>query len=133
MRFLVDTNVWIVYLKNPDTTVRDRLQSTDPSEVAVCSIVRAELLHGACKYGDPDARREKIERTIGIYRSFPFDDAASAAYANIRHHLELRGELIGGNDLMIASIAIANELAVVTNNTGEFSRVPRLRVEDWSF
>ena len=132
MRFLIDTNVWIVYLKNRDTTVRDRLEGTEPSEVAVCSVVRAELLHGACKYGNPDARREKIERTIGIYRSFPFDDAASPIYASIRHHLELRGELIGGNDLMIAAIALANNLTVVTNNISEFGRVPGLKVQDWS-
>lgn len=132
MRFLVDTNVWIVYLKNRDTAVQDRLQNRNPSEIAVCSVVRAELLHGACKYGDPDARREKIERTIGIYRSLSFDDAASTIYARIRHHLELRGELIGGNDLMIASIALAHDLTVVTNNVDEFRRVPGLAVEDWS-
>ena len=36
------------------------------------------------------------------------------------------------NDLLIASIALANDLTVVTNNTDEFKRVPGLRVEDWS-
>jgi tRNA(fMet)-specific endonuclease VapC len=39
---------------------------------------------------------------------------------------------IGLNDLLIASIALANDLTVVTNNNDEFKRVPGLRVEDWS-
>jgi tRNA(fMet)-specific endonuclease VapC len=38
---------------------------------------------------------------------------------------------IGPNDLLIASIALANGLTVVTHNTSEFSRVPGLPLEDW--
>lgn len=38
---------------------------------------------------------------------------------------------IGSNDLLIASIALANDLTLVTYNTGEFSRVEGLLVEDW--
>ena len=53
-------------------------------------------------------------------------------YARIRDHLELRGQIIGGNDLMIAAIALAHDLTVVTHNCGEFNRVPGLRVEDGS-
>jgi predicted nucleic acid-binding protein len=37
----------------------------------------------------------------------------------------------GDRDLMIASIALANRLTVVTSNVSEFSRVQGLRVEDW--
>jgi predicted nucleic acid-binding protein len=33
--------------------------------------------------------------------------------------------------LMIAAIALASELILVTHNTAEFNRVPGLRVEDW--
>ena len=35
------------------------------------------------------------------------------------------------NYTMIAAIALANGLTVVTHNTAEFSRVPGLRIEDW--
>jgi tRNA(fMet)-specific endonuclease VapC len=38
---------------------------------------------------------------------------------------------IGPNDLLIAAIALANGLIVVTHNTSEFSRVPGLSIEDW--
>ncbi len=41
------------------------------------------------------------------------------------------GTPIGANDLLIASIAVANNLILVTHNTPEFERVPGLSVEDW--
>ena len=41
------------------------------------------------------------------------------------------GTPIGPNDLMIAAIALAHHLTLVTHNTTEFSRVPGLSIEDW--
>ena len=38
---------------------------------------------------------------------------------------------IGANDYLIASIALAGNLILVTNNTSEFARVPGLQIEDW--
>ena len=45
--------------------------------------------------------------------------------------MAFKGSLIGPNDLMIAAIAKAHDLIVVTHNVDEFSRVEGLRVEDW--
>jgi tRNA(fMet)-specific endonuclease VapC len=132
MRYLLDTNIWIIYLKNFSTKVRTRLTSTAPSDIAVCSVVWAELLHGARKYDDPAQRQSVIEKTLGPFKSPDFDLNAARHYAHIRDYLERTRQIIGGNDLMIAAIALANDLTVVTNNTGEFLRVPGLRVEDWS-
>lgn len=39
---------------------------------------------------------------------------------------------IGPFDGMIASVALAHNLTVLTRNVREFSRVPGLQVEDWS-
>jgi len=63
--------------------------------------------------------------------SLPFDDSAAEEYGKLRAHLATVGTPIGPNDLMIAAIALAHRLIVVTHNTVEFSRVPGLLVEDW--
>lgn len=65
------------------------------------------------------------------YTSLAFDDHAAVVYGPLRADLETKGTPIGPNDLLIASIAVANNLTLVTHNTAEFSRVTGLRVEDW--
>jgi tRNA(fMet)-specific endonuclease VapC len=61
----------------------------------------------------------------------PFDDRAAGEYGKLRDHLSRIGQMIGPNDLLIAGIALANGLTLVTHNTVEFSRVPGLPLEDW--
>ena len=102
MRHLLDTNIWIFYLKNPFSPVGTRLRSTPVEDIAVCSVVWAELLHGARKYEKRMDRVARIEHTLAPFRSLPFDDNAARHYAEIRHDPELRGLTIGPNDLMIA-------------------------------
>jgi tRNA(fMet)-specific endonuclease VapC len=53
MSWLLDTNAWIDYLKNPASAVRSRLLERNPEQIFTCSIVRAELLHGARKAMQP--------------------------------------------------------------------------------
>jgi len=132
MSWLLDTNLIIQILKNRSGNPAEKVAAKPASRVWICSVVEAELFHGAEKYGDPAKRREILNGFLAPFASLPFDSACVSHYARIRHHLELRGELIGGNDLMIASIALAHDLTVVTNNVDEFRRVPGLAVEDWS-
>ena len=132
MRYLLDTNVWIVYFKGRQTSIRTRLAETPRDQITTCSVVWAELLHGAQKYENPADRRERVEKVLHRLENFDFDRAAAQHYATVRDTLEKAGQPIGLNDLLIASIALANDHTVVTGNTGEFDRIPGLRVEDWS-
>ena len=61
----------------------------------------------------------------------PFDDAAAAEYGVLRSTLEKRGTPIGPNDMMIAAIARAHSLTLVTANEAEFQQVPDLKLENW--
>lgn len=72
-----------------------------------------------------------LERLSAQFTSLPFDDSAAEIYGRIRAELEAVGMLIGPYDMMIAAIALANDLTLVTHNTREFGRVAGLKVEDW--
>jgi tRNA(fMet)-specific endonuclease VapC len=61
----------------------------------------------------------------------PFNDSAAEQYGRLRAALEKQGALIGPYDLLIVSIALANNVTLVTHNTDEFKRVPGLQMEDW--
>lgn len=131
MRYLLDTNIWIFYLKNPSSPVGTRLRNTSSSDIAVCSVVRAELLHGARKYENRTERVARVELALSPFISLPFDDATAGHYATIRDDLESRGDIIGPNDLMIAAIAVTHKLTLVSNDR-EFNLVLGMTVEDWT-
>ena len=132
MPWLPDTNVWIEILKNRGGTVEEQLLNRSPAEIRLCAVVKAELWHGARKYGNVSSRLTKLQKLFEGFVSLPFDDIAAWHYGIIRHELEKVGRIIGPNDLKIAAICLANQLTLVTANTAEFRRLPELRLEDWS-
>ncbi len=132
MPWLPDTNVWIQILKAPGGPLEQRLLSQRPDEIRICSVIKAELWHGAYKYQRTDRRMQALARLFAGFLSLPFNDDAAWHYGDIRHQLEVAGCVIGPNDLKIAAICRAHRLTLVTANTGEFTRVPGLLVEDWS-
>ena len=46
--------------------------------------------------------------------------------------MALRNQPIGERDLVIASVAMARRLTVVTHHQREFGRVPGLKAIDWT-
>ena len=132
MRYLLDSNIWIEVLKAKRVRLVDRFTRTRIDEMATCSPVRAELMHGAEKYVDVEVRKEVVARALGKVVLLPFDDRCADRYGIIRHDLERRRCIIGPYDLQIAAIALVHDLTVVTGNVEEFTRVHGLRVEDWS-
>ncbi|MGC1377035.1 MAG: type II toxin-antitoxin system VapC family toxin [Anaerolineales bacterium] len=131
MTYLLDTNACIELLNERDTTIAQKLALIEPREILVCSVVKAELYHGAYKSQQRDANLLVLQRFFERFDSLPFDDAAAEEYGRLRAFLAKQGLLIGPNDLLIAAIALANNVTLVTHNTGEFERVPDLQMQDW--
>jgi len=129
--WLLDANVCIYLLnaKCPEIERNFRLRS--PADIALCSIVKAELLFGARHSQRVDANLQRLKRFFAPLPSLPFDDRCAEEYGLIREDLTIQGKLIGPNDLLIAAIARAHDATLVTRNTKEFCRIPALRVEDW--
>jgi tRNA(fMet)-specific endonuclease VapC len=129
--YLLDTNVCVQYLNGRSETIRERIQQTDASDIAVCSIVKAELFYGAWRSQHPERNLARQQQFLNLFLSLPFDDEAAMVYGRIRANLAAQGTPIGSNDVQIAAIALANDLTLVTHNTGEFNCVSGLRLEDW--
>jgi tRNA(fMet)-specific endonuclease VapC len=129
--YLLDTNACIRILRNTSRPLLDRFQRHDPSEIKLCSVVKAELFYGAQRNTQKEANLLLLQRFFTTFESVPFDDESADHYGLIRVELERAGLMIGPNDLMIASIARAHGLVLVTHNTDEFSRVSGLRIDDW--
>ncbi len=130
MKVVLDTNTCIYALKLRGR-VAERLREHSPDEITVTIVTVAELWFGARRSARPRATRREIDAFLEPLEILPFDRAAADAYAELRLALERSGRPIGERDLLIASIARARNLAVVTHNVSEFGRVPDLVTEDW--
>lgn len=97
----------------------------------MCSVVKYELYFGALRTQNVLKTLKTQIDFLGRYKSLPFDDKAVSQASRIRAELTRTGTLIGLYDILIAAIALANKLTLVTHNTAEFRRVSRLLIEDW--
>jgi len=131
VKYLLDTNACIRYLNGRSATLRDRIDAAAAADKAMCSVLRAELDYDAAKSAAPGKTLRLQRQFLARFQSLPFDDAAANVYGPIRADLERAGSVIGAHDMLIAAIALANNLTLVTHNVGEFRRISSLTVEDW--
>ncbi len=132
MNYFLDTNICIYYLKGMFPKIKDTLLEKSPSQIKIPSIVRAELLFGAKKSKKMAENINKILSFLEPFETVSFDASMADHYAKIRFDLESKGKTIGPNDLIIAASVMAHESVLVTNNTGEFSRIQDLNLADWT-
>ena len=131
IRYMLDTNT-IAYAKNRrPISVLNRLLQHDPSEICISSITMAELEFGIFNSSKPNLNRMSLMLFLSGITIMAFDAEAAFEYGDIRQNLKSRGMIISGNDMLIAAHARALNLVLVTHNTREFSRVERIKLEDW--
>ena len=128
--FLFDTNVLSDLIRRPQGTLARKLTALPPLRLQTSIIVACELRYGALKKKSPRLQ-QKVDQLLELVEVLPLGPEADRHYGQIRTALEVRGEVIGQNDLLIAAHARALGLTLVTANVSEFSRVPGLAVENW--
>lgn len=129
-RYLLDTNILSSLLKQPSGAVASRICSVGEDAICTSIIVACELRYGAAKKDSPTLSG-KVEQLLSTVEVLPLDEDADGKYAQLRAALEKAGTPIGANDYLIAAHALSLELTLVTDNIGEFSRVPGLTIESW--
>jgi tRNA(fMet)-specific endonuclease VapC len=130
LRYLLDTNILSDLVRHPQGVVATRISEAGEATVCTSIIVAAELRFGAAKSGSKKLA-DRIELILSALEVVPLEPPADRCYGDLRHYLVRRGAPMGPNDMLIAAHALAAGLTVVTDNAGEFSRVPGLTVENW--
>jgi len=132
MLYMLDTNICSYIIRNKPQSIKAKLQEVEQNHtVALSSIVVSELLYGATKKDSPKLIKI-VSAFIDNFIIYDYSKISAQSYANIRTDLEKKGQIIGANDLLIASHALSLGAVLVTNNIREFKRVEKLILEDWS-
>lgn len=130
LRYLLDTNIVIYVLKRRPIEVLSTFNQ-NAHRMAISAITLSELLDGAEKSSQVHKNLAAVEDFCSRLEVLPYGSKAAQHYGAIRAKLEKAGQPIGVNDLHIAAHARSDGLILVTNNMGEFARVPGLEIENW--
>lgn len=120
--------------------VRSCAEPAGPDRVADRSNRRKGYLHqhrgsgriayGAAKRGSAWLSSQ-LETILRVLEILPLETPVDEVYGKLRADLERKGQIIGGNDLLIAAHTLALGHTIVTDNVREFSRIRSLSVENW--
>jgi tRNA(fMet)-specific endonuclease VapC len=130
LKYLLDTNIVIYVIKQRPMEVMG-VFNENAGRMAISAITLSELFHGAEKSAKVTQNLAVVEEFASLLEVLPYSAKASQHYGAIRSALEKVGQPIGVNDLHIAAHARSEGLTLVTNNMGEFERVPGLLTENW--
>lgn len=131
MKYMLDTNICIYIIKKKPIRVLQTLKKKNIGEVCISSITLAELEYGVEKSKQKLKNQLALVEFLAPIEILGFGDAAAKQFGKIRVKLEGKGIVIGPFDLQIAAHAISENLILVTNNLKEFSRVSKLKLENW--
>ena len=131
MRYMLDTNVCIDYLRGTDFGVKEKLISCKQGELYISSITLSELLYGVNKSSDVQKNRNALNNLLLKIDVLDYGSEAGECYGLIRNELTRKGLAIGALDMLIGAHAVSVNMTLVTHNVSEFNRINGLKIEDW--
>lgn len=129
-RYMLDTDISSYLIRGDHPEVTDAFRQHFP-DVCISAITAAELQYGAQK-----RKSQLLTRNVNAYCNLvpicEWTREAAETYAEMRVELEKHGTPVGSMDMLIAASAIAEGAILITNNIAHFSKIGKLRVENWS-
>lgn len=132
MKYFLDTNIVIYALNGKYPAIEHHFASVASQSIVIPTIVLAEIEYGARKSKNYANTIQKYNKFTSVFNTVSFSTKASEYYGRIRSELDAKGQMIGPNDLIIASIVLAENGILVTNNEKEFSRIDGLQLDNWT-
>lgn len=127
----LDTNIITAFFKN-DTAViakiSEYLEVFDNLTINIISYY--EILRGLQDLGNAEKLR-RFEEFMEENELISLRKETIQKAAEIYAFLKKKGKLIEDADILIAAIAVVEDLILVTHNTRHFGRIEGLQTEDW--
>lgn len=131
-RVLIDTDILSYYFKgNPKVIGRFESYLGFFDSIEICIITYYEITSGLLA--------KKALRQLQVFEQFvdrnkiiPLTEKSSKISAELYASLRQSGKIVDDIDLLIAGVAIENDMVLVTNNEKHFGRIPNLKIENWT-
>lgn len=128
---LVDTDILSFYFKGDPVVVKrfsEYLKEYDQINISILTYY--EIL-GGLSFKNADKQIRDFEIFVSNNNIIHLSEESVKISASVYADLRQRGITIGNTDILIAGIAIENDLSLVTNNEKHFDSIKGLRLENW--
>ena len=132
MKYLIDTDILIYLCSSKSKKLEKRFKRYNPDQFGISSITIGELIYGVNKSQEKGNNLQAILKILSPFIVLDFTSKDGWVYGEIRAELEAKGQIIGGNDLLISAQAKNRNLIVITDNVKEYKRIAGLKVENWA-
>ena len=129
---LIDTDILSLFFRNDLTVIerfREYLQEHGRMNISILTFY--EILSGL-KHRDALKQLDMFFEFVKNNTILPLTEKSVAISSDIYAALRKTGNQLDDIDILIAGVAIAHDLVLVTHNVHHFSRIEDLEVTDWS-
>ena len=132
MKYLLDTNICIYLIKKKPSHVFEKFSRHPVGDIGISAVTYSELSFGVANSLHLEQNELALQEFLAPLEIIDYPTAAAPVYGHLRADLKKNGHLLGPLDMLIAAHALYLGAVLVTNDTAEFSRVPHLRIENWT-
>ena len=129
MKYLLDSNICIHFFRGKEE-VFHRINDCKSTDFAISEITYLELLYGAECSSNPSKNKNIVLDFVSKIQVLPISEILEL-FAKEKFKLRKLGTPISDFDLLIASTSVKYKLIMVTENTSEFQRVSKIKLENW--
>ena len=129
-KYIIDSDILIYFLKGRKEVV-EQLTQIAPSNLYTTRINYTELIYGAYNSARVEENLARVKPFLENFQILEFNKDASDIFAKTKAILKKKGEIIQDMDLMISSIALSHDYALVSNNSKHFKRIDGLDLVGW--
>jgi tRNA(fMet)-specific endonuclease VapC len=130
VRYLLATDTCLAAINRVEP-VLSRVYGRPSYELAVASMTEAELRFDALVSEEPDRELRRTDAFLATFRTpVAFDSSSARAYAYLRR--STGAERAGEAELIMASVAVANGLVLVSGRARELAWMPGVAMENWA-
>ncbi|WP_235335291.1 type II toxin-antitoxin system VapC family toxin [Aphanizomenon flos-aquae] len=127
------TQTFYLFFFRNHSLVIERFQAylKEYDKINISIITYYEIVSGL-KHRDAQKQLTSFQEFVSYNTVLPLTTSSAIISADIYANLRNKGTPIDDIDILIAGIAIANDLIIVTNNIRDFGKIENLEIQDWS-
>lgn len=130
MKYLLDTNICIYYLKGL-YNLKEKINRVGSDNCYISEITLAELKFGVENSEQKKKNREVLDIFLSGFKIVPIYNALDF-YAVEKSRLRKKGKTVDDFDLLIGASAVSNNMILVTNNIKHFKNIRDIQIQDWT-